>query len=57
MGKEIIVIDPAELEKQIVQEPAEGDTVIDLSKGNELPGQDPDEMIATTRNPFGSKGK
>lgn len=54
MGKEIVVIDPDELEKQLVEKPAKpGDTVQNLAVDET--GTDPDEMIATTRTPWGEK--
>lgn len=53
MGKEIVVIDPDELQRQLVQKPARpGDQIIDIT---EIPGTDPDEIITTTRQPFGEK--
>lgn len=54
MGKEIIVIDPDDLERQLIQKPAKaGEGIIDLT--TEMPGNDPDQIITTTRQPFGKK--
>jgi len=54
MGKEIVVINPDELERQMIQNPVQpGEIVEDLTIPIETGGTDPDEVITVTRQPFG----
>ncbi|MCX6704649.1 MAG: hypothetical protein NTZ07_04395 [Candidatus Woesebacteria bacterium] len=52
MGKEIIVIDPDVVERQLIQKPAKAGEV-DTDFAIELPGEDADHTIMSGQNVFG----